>query len=338
MINWMKSHKLIVASLCLAIGILLFVPPVWMLHTGVVTVTQWTKKKGETEAKVGPKHPGWISSKNVSRHVFHAIVTAEDARFYQHHGLDFEEIIKSANLNMRRGKYSRGASTITQQVVKMAFLTRKKSIIRKAREAIGALLLELIMDKTEILEWYINLAEFGDNVYGIKAASSHYFQTKPEQLTISQAAHLALVLPAPNSWSFGLRKRSLTSFGVRRYTAIINGMRKNGYITDNQWLQALANGNFGQPVPSYDRALAQYNLRNTPAGDTPSITKPETIVERELMSTDARAVEPGPEEKESKLDQEDQMNDDLPPDNPAAVPPPVAPEAPVPEAGSNDQQ
>ncbi len=316
--SWLKSHKLLLVSLCLLVGLLWFIPPVWMLHTGVVTVTQWTKRKGEQEAKVGPKHPGWISSKNVSKHVFNAIVTAEDARFYQHHGLDVAEIIKSADINIRRGKFSRGASTITQQVVKMAFLTRKKSLVRKAREALGAVILELTMDKTTILEWYINLAEFGDGVYGIRSASMHYFQTKPELLTIPQAAHLALVLPAPNSWSFGLRRRNLTAFGQRRYGAIINGMRKNGYITDSQWLQALASGNFGEPVPSYERALAQYNARN--AADMDTISTMDTIVERELMSTDARAVEPGPEEKESVLEQEELMIEDLPPLAPSDTP------------------
>ncbi len=321
-LRWMMRHKKICLALAATLFMLWFIPPVWMLHMGVVTVTQWTKKHGERTAKVGPKHPGWISSKRVSKHVFHAMVTAEDARFYQHHGLDVAEIIKSAEQNRRKGRYTRGASTITQQVVKMAFLTRQKSLVRKAREAIGATILELIMDKTSILEWYINLAEFGDGVYGIKSAAAHYFQTKPELLTIPQSVHLALVLPAPNSWSFGLRRHNLTSFGERRYSAIVTGMRKSGYITETQWLQALASGNFGSPVPAYESALARHNAKNPPTETSDTISTPDSALERELMSTDAKAIEPGPEE--TKLEEEEDRSN-------------TAPTIPTPSAsGTND--
>src|SRR5690606_35698153 len=119
----------------------------------------------------------------ISRHALHAIVVAEDARFYQHAGLDFAEIWASLKTNIRKGRYARGGSTITQQVVKVAFLSSRKNLIRKAREAVGAMLLELLFTKQEILEWYINLVQFGDGVYGIKEGCWHYFKTKPEQLT-----------------------------------------------------------------------------------------------------------------------------------------------------------
>lgn len=113
---------------------------------------------------------------------------------------------------------ARGGSTISQQVVKMAFLSREKTLIRKAREVVGTLL-ETILSKDEIMEWYLNLAEFGDAVYGIEKASWHYFRTKPQLLSIEQAVHLALVLPSPNGWSKGLRRKNLTRFGHQRFRA-----------------------------------------------------------------------------------------------------------------------
>jgi membrane carboxypeptidase/penicillin-binding protein PbpC len=133
----------------------------------------------------------------------------------------------------------------------MAFLSPKKSLIRKAREAAGAVLCELFFTKDEILEWYINMAEFGDGVYGIRAAARHYFEIEPELLTIEHGANLALVLPSPNGWSKGLRQRRLTDFGHRRYAQIITAMRQNGFITETLWEHALATGDFGRPVKAY---------------------------------------------------------------------------------------
>lgn len=257
-----ENHK--AAILLLAVPLLfllvtfILTPPVWKLKSGgPVTVKRWLIKKGEVEAKVGPKQSDWIAIKTVSKHVLHAIIVAEDARFYQHNGFDFTEIVNSAALNMKKGRYVRGGSTLTQQVVKMAFLTREKSLLRKGREAMGAFAIERVLTKDQILEWYINLAEFGDGVYGLKAAAKHYYNTKPELLTIEQGANLALVLPSPNSWSKGLRNRRLSPFGHRRYAKIITAMRMGGYITETLWLHALATGDFGRPVAAYEMALAR---------------------------------------------------------------------------------
>ena len=242
-----------------------FIPPVWRLDTGSTTVTQWQRVKGERRVKVGPDQAGWISSRAVSRHLLHAVIVAEDSRFYQHPGLDFVEIKHSIRLNFKRGGYARGASTITQQVVKMALLSRDKTLIRKLREAVGALLLESMVSKRRIIEWYINLAEFGDGIYGARQASKHYFQTKPELLTIQQSVHLALVLPSPNGWSVGLRRKNLTDFGHLRFATILGRMHKRGYITEQQWFAALATGNFGRPVKKYEEVLAKLDAEDAEA-------------------------------------------------------------------------
>jgi len=224
-------------------------PPVWNLKEGVIRVTRWPRD-GETIYWLNDKHPHWTPIEIVSRHTLHAIITAEDARFYNHNGLDYVEIEKSFKLNMEKGGYIRGASTITQQVVKMGFLSSEKSIFRKIQEAIGALLVEKILSKEEILEWYINLAEFGDGVFGIRQAAQHYFKTAPELLTIQQSTHLALVLPSPNLWSKGLRQKKLTEFGHERFRHIIERMHREGYITETLMQRALETGDFGRSINS----------------------------------------------------------------------------------------
>lgn len=250
----MRTYKIIIITIISILALLFaFIPPVWRLNGGSTEVTQWQRKKGEVKAEVGPAKPGWISVNKVSKHLLYAIIASEDAKFYQHHGLDFEEIWRSLQVNIRKKKYVRGGSTISQQVVKMAFLNRNKNIIRKIREALGALLSEEILTKTEIIEWYINLTEFGDGIYGIKSASKHYFQTKPELLTIQQATHLALVIPSPNGWSVGLRNRDLTDFGHKRFKTIITKMLKSNYITKDQWSTCMATGNFGRPINNFSK-------------------------------------------------------------------------------------
>ena len=208
-----------------------------------------------TIVTVGPTEAGWIPLENVSRHVLNAIVVAEDARFYDHWGIDFAAVWDSLVTNLRKGRYARGGSTITQQVVKKTFLPMEKTILRKLREATGAIVLECILSKDEILAWYINIIEFGDGVYGIDAAAHHYFDTRPELLTIQNGANLAIVIPSPNVWSIGLRQKKLTVFGQERYFQIIQRMYDNRLITRDLYLNALATGDFGRPVMAYRNVL-----------------------------------------------------------------------------------
>ncbi len=236
----------IVASTALLFFLML--PPVWQLMNGPIVVTRWPKE-GETLFTLGPKEKNhWVEIEKVSYHFINAVIVSEDARFYQHWGIDTIEIINSIKLNLKHGRYVRGASTISQQVVKMAFLNPEKTIIRKFRELIGALLLEALLEKDKILEWYLNLVEFGDGVFGVKEAAEHYYDTSPELLTIQQSANLALVIPSPNNWSSGLRKKSLTDFGHQRYRHIIEMMYQQGYITETLRKAALATGDFGRPI------------------------------------------------------------------------------------------
>ena len=213
-----------------------------------IEVVRWRKNKGKTFERVGPKLEGWVKLNQISLHMIHAILVSEDARFYEHAGLDYHEIWISLLTNIEHKKILRGASTITQQVVKIAYLDNKKSFIRKLREMLGAIILENILTKEEILEWYLNILPLGESVYGVQEGAKAYFDIRPELLTIVQATNLALILPSPNRWSKGLREHKLSPIGRRRFTMILSKMLEEKYITLNQWQHSMAKGDFGSPV------------------------------------------------------------------------------------------
>ncbi len=128
----------------------------------------------------------------------HAVIAAEDGRFYEHSGIDWLEIEKVATEESRHGRL-RGASTITQQLVKNLFLTTHRSLPRKVLEVTLVPLAEWILSKDRILELYLNVIEWGPGVYGIEAASQYHYGISAERLTRGQAARLAACIPAPRS-------------------------------------------------------------------------------------------------------------------------------------------
>lgn len=140
----------------------------------------------------------WISIDELPAHMPLAVVAAEDQRFPDHVGLDFTEI-KKALSQYERGEGLRGASTITQQTAKNLFLWSGRSLFRKGLEAGLAIGLETIWGKRRILEVYLNVAEFGQGIYGVEAASQHYFNRSASRLTKNQAARLAVMLPSPRT-------------------------------------------------------------------------------------------------------------------------------------------
>lgn len=135
----------------------------------------------------------------ISPHLAHAVVAAEDGRFYEHGGIDWKAVEEAIDDNRRRGRNWRGGSTITQQLVKNLFMTTHSSYIRKAFEVPLTFLAELLLPKERILTTYLNVIEWGDGVYGAEAASRHHFGISASELSRYQAASLAAVIPAPRS-------------------------------------------------------------------------------------------------------------------------------------------
>jgi len=156
---------------------------------------------GEVFASVGRESGLFIPFDEIPPHVIDAVVAIEDARFWQHPGVDVIGIARAVVANLREGRRAQGASTITQQLVRNLFLTPEKTFARKIQEAIYALLLERHYTKSEILELYLNEVYFGEGAYGIEEASRSYFGKPASRLTLAEGALLAGLLQAPSRYT-----------------------------------------------------------------------------------------------------------------------------------------
>ena len=143
-------------------------------------------------------HP-WTKLDNISPHLVRAVIAAEDTRFCLHNGIDFEAIEKAMD-ESKRGKRLRGASTISQQTAKNAFLWQGGGWLRKGGEAWMTMVIETLWPKRRVMEVYLNVAEWGDGLFGAEAAAQARFGKSAKDLTKHEAALLAAVLPSPNKW------------------------------------------------------------------------------------------------------------------------------------------
>ena len=142
----------------------------------------------------------WTPYERISTNLKRAVITAEDARFAEHEGVDWDAIEKAYQDNLKKGRPARGGSTITQQLAKNLFLSPDRSYLRKAQELVITYMIEAFWDKRRILEVYLNVVEWGDGLFGADAAARYYFGTTAAQLTPEQAARLAAFLPNPKRY------------------------------------------------------------------------------------------------------------------------------------------
>jgi monofunctional glycosyltransferase len=167
----------------------------------------------------------WIRYERISRHLKQAVIAAEDAKFATHSGFDWDAMKDAHQRNLRDGEIVRGASTITQQVAKNLFLTGERTWWRKAQEAVIAVMLETVLTKRRILEIYLNIAEWGDGVFGAEAAAYYHFRVPASELTPAEAARLAAMLPSPRSYPPGrdtlyLQKRTADILSHMQYARV----------------------------------------------------------------------------------------------------------------------
>ncbi len=139
----------------------------------------------------------WISISQIPPLLQRTVIVSEDAAFWGHQGIDWYEVRQSLKKNLLEGKFARGGSTITQQVAKNLYLSPEKKMSRKLREWLIAKALEKHLSKTRILELYFNIIEWGKNIFGVKAASLHYFHKMPEALDLDEMVRMAAVIPNP---------------------------------------------------------------------------------------------------------------------------------------------
>ena len=207
--HWTRRVLLALALLLIAWHLWLFGLVVWWKwvppsETSFMSLrlSELNEKKPDTEL-----HYRWVPYEQISVHLKRAVIAAEDDKFVDHEGFDWEGIQKAIEKNQKKGKAVAGGSTISQQLAKNLFLSPARSYFRKAEEAIITVMIETLWDKRRILEVYLNVVEWGNGIFGCEAAAQRYYRVSASRLTPPQAARLAVMLPNPRKYE--------TNFGPR---------------------------------------------------------------------------------------------------------------------------
>ncbi len=231
----MKAFKWFLAGLLILFFIYLFgypwfipIEPLKKENPKLTAMMKYRLKQWEREGKAIKIKQIWVPLSRISPYLIKAVLIAEDDKFYKHEGFDFEAIERAIEKNLQAGKIKYGGSTISQQTAKNLFLSPSKNPIRKIHEAILTYRLEKTLTKRRILEIYLNIAEWGEGIFGIEAASRYYFGKSASSLSPWEASRLAAVLPNP------LRYNPLSSnkYVENRSSLIYKIMKKRGIIKE----------------------------------------------------------------------------------------------------------
>lgn len=180
----------------------------------------------------------WVKLGDMSPYFKGALILSEDWGFYQHQGVDLVQLRQA--LEDIGSKRLRGASTITQQLMKNIYLSHERSLWRKLHEMVLALKVEQHVSKKRILEVYFNSIEFGTGVYGVRQAADHYFGVSASALSPRESAFLAMLLPNPKTYAVSHRKKKLTPFAQKRIRDILQKMRLGKIISPAEYEVALS--------------------------------------------------------------------------------------------------
>lgn len=200
--------------------ILIDVPDLHSFAANNPTFTSYMNDDDKLNATVHADGIHFVALGEIASAAIRAVLAAEDDTFFEHHGFNWQQIQLALKKNLKKKKFSRGASTITQQLARNLFLSRNKTVWRKLREIFITWQLEHNLTKQRILELYLNTAEFGPGIYGISDGTQYHFKTAPKNLTSSQAALLAALLPRPKL----LGKKPYPSYTFQRQQKIQNLM------------------------------------------------------------------------------------------------------------------
>ena len=181
----------------------------------------------------------WVSLKQINPKAYQAIMVSEDWAFYEHEGVDWSQVSKALKDSINENKKLRGASTISQQLVKNLFLTHDYSFIRKLKEAVITTYVERELTKDQILEAYLNVIEYGEGLYGIKGASNHYFSKSPKNLNAKEGAFLAMLLPNPKRYSQSHKEGKMSEFASNTVSEVLTKMKIAKFLTEEELNKAL---------------------------------------------------------------------------------------------------
>ncbi|MCK6386969.1 MAG: monofunctional biosynthetic peptidoglycan transglycosylase [Zoogloea sp.] len=207
--HWVRRGLLAVVLLFVAYQLWLLGHVLWWkwvppAETSFMSLRLDELTSGKPDAEL---HYRWVPYDKISIHLKRAVIAAEDDKFIDHEGFDWEGIQKAIEKNQKKGRMVAGGSTISQQLAKNLFLSPARSYFRKAEEAIITVMIETLWDKRRILEVYLNVVEWGNGIFGCEAAAQRYYRIPAAQLAPAQAARLAVMLPNPRKYekSYGPR-------------------------------------------------------------------------------------------------------------------------------------
>lgn len=232
LLHWMRRHWVLSVLGIVTVWILLevaFLPfgeitRLKSANPGETAFMRLHQERAQEEGKSFTRKYHWIPIGRLPRHLINAVVVSEDGTFWSHEGFDWFEFRASFERNISEGRISRGASTITQQLVKNLFLSPSKNPLRKMKEWILTWRMEQVLGKSRIMELYLNVIEWGGGVYGAEAASRQYFGKSASLLSREEAARLAAIIPNPRRY----RADGDSRYVSRRARLILTRMAARG--------------------------------------------------------------------------------------------------------------
>ncbi|MCX5912291.1 MAG: monofunctional biosynthetic peptidoglycan transglycosylase [Deltaproteobacteria bacterium] len=183
---------------------------------------EWAEKRSSHRIQ-----QAWVSLGRISPYLVKAVLIAEDDKFWKHEGFDYESIQKAIEKDLQAGRFKFGGSTISQQLARNLYLSPEKSVLRKAAEAVLTWKMERTLSKKRILEIYLNVAEWGEGIFGAAAAARHHFGKSARDLSPQEAARLAAVLPNPRKYNPAGEQK----YVVNRARSIYHIMVKRGVVS-----------------------------------------------------------------------------------------------------------
>lgn len=232
---------------------------------------------------MGPGTPNWVPLSQISIQAMGAVVSSEDTSFFSNQGVDYHELREAIKKDLEAGKFIRGASTLTQQVIKNVYLGQEKTLWRKFKEFFWAQKMAKVLSKSEVLAFYLNMAEWGPGLYGIRDASRHYFNCSPSELTAKQGAFLALLLPSPKKYHSYFENKKLSPWAQGRLEKILRVMLSMKFIDETEYESAMKENFWEVPdlipkksLPNEPEAEAQTQTDSEPVTDTEEGSIPST--------------------------------------------------------------
>jgi monofunctional biosynthetic peptidoglycan transglycosylase len=295
--RWFVLFALLVIPFVLGFIFLRAIPDVDILAARYPKVRYQAREDGGTHVTVtfqSTRPQSWTALSSIPSWVQGAVITSEDWAFFQHDGFDFNQIreaVEEKTKSRGRAKKLRGASTLSQQLVKNLFLSQDRSWVRKAREAWLTHRLESHFSKKKILEFYLNVVEWGRDVVGIRQAAQHYFGKSPSALNPREAAYLAYLLPSPVRYSRGFYRGQVSAFAHYQIQRNLDRMKQAGYVTDVQLdffsRQRLAFEVGSFPPESEDTEELLEGTEETAPDSEPPVVSPESVDEEAPADVDS---------------------------------------------------